>query len=292
MIRSMTGYGSAKGKAAGLYLNIEIRSVNNKYLDINIKLPRTLLFAEDTIKGIIQSHTSRGKIDVFVSVDSAESDPDQIHVNQLLAASYRNAIAEVGSFLTLPVEITALDIARFPDVLISEKPELDQDLFIKEIQMILCNALNDFNSMREREGLKLKEDILSKADTIEKLVMEISKLAPDTIKAYRERLENKIREVLSDAALPEDRIVAEVALFSDRIATDEEIVRLNSHLSQFRHLTLQGSPIGRKLDFLIQEFNREANTIGSKCQNSAIAYLVVELKSEIEKVREQIQNIE
>ncbi len=158
--------------------------------------------------------------------------------------------------------------------------------------MILYNALNDFNSMREREGLKLKEDILSKADTIEKLVMEISKLAPDTIKAYRERLENKIREVLSDAALPEDRIVAEVALFSDRIATDEEIVRLNSHLSQFRHLTLQGSPIGRKLDFLIQEFNREANTIGSKCQNSAIAYLVVELKSEIEKVREQIQNIE
>lgn len=292
MIRSMTGYGSAKGKAAGLHLNIEIRSVNNKYLDINIKLPRTLLFAEDTIKGIIQSHTSRGKIDVFVSVDSAESDPEQIHVNQLLAASYRNAIAEVGSFLTLPVEITALDIARFPDVLISEKPELDQDLFIKEIQMILCNALNDFNSMREREGLKLKEDILSKADTIEKLVMEISKLAPDTIKAYRERLENKIREVLSDAALPEDRIVAEVALFSDRIATDEEIVRLNSHLSQFRHLTLQGSPIGRKLDFLIQEFNREANTIGSKCQNSAIAYLVVELKSEIEKVREQIQNIE
>ena len=192
----------------------------------------------------------------------------------------------------MPCEITALDIARLPDVLISDKPELDQELFLEELRQILGNALNDYNSMREREGLKLKEDILAKADNIEKLVSEISELSPDTIRAYKERLENKIREVLSDTAMPDDRIVAEVALFSDRIATDEEIVRLKSHLSQFRHLTALGSPIGRKLDFLIQEFNREANTIGSKCQNSSIAYLVVDLKSEIEKIREQIQNIE
>ena len=292
MIRSMTGYGSAKGNADGLQLNIEIKSVNNKFLDINIKLPRTLLFAEEDIKALIQSQTSRGKIDVFVTVDSAGSEQDQIRVNKQLAASYRNAINEIGSFLDLPSEVTALDIARFPDVLIAEKPELDPDLFLMDLRQILFNALIDFNSMREREGLKLKEDILSKADKIEKLVLEISERAPDSIKAYRERLECKIRDVLSDASISEDRIVAEVALFSDRIATDEEIVRLNSHLSQFRQLTAQGSPIGRKLDFLIQEFNREANTIGSKCQNSSIAYLVVDLKSEIEKIREQIQNIE
>lgn len=292
MIRSMTGFGSAKGKAAGLQLNIEIRSVNNKYLDTNIKLPRTLLFAEEEIKTMVQSHTSRGKIDVFVSVDSAESAPEQIRVNHLLADSYHKAILKIGSFLEVPCEITALDIARLPDVLISDKPELDQELFLEELRQILGNALNDYNSMREREGLKLKEDILAKADNIEKLVSEISELSPDTIRAYKERLENKIREVLSDTAMPDDRIVAEVALFSDRIATDEEIVRLKSHLSQFRHLTALGSPIGRKLDFLIQEFNREANTIGSKCQNSSIAYLVVDLKSEIEKIREQIQNIE
>ncbi len=292
MIRSMTGFGSAKGKASGLQLNIEIKSVNNKYLDINIKLPRTLLFAEEEIKSLVQAQASRGKIDVFISVDTAESDPEQIRVNQLLAASYRKAIADIGNFLEVSDEVTALDIARFPDVLISEKPELDQDLFLKELRQILCNALSDFNSMREREGLKLKEDILAKAENIEKLVFEISELAPDTIRAYRERLENKIREVLSDTSISEDRIVTEAALFSDRIATDEEIVRLNSHLSQFRHLTELGSPIGRKLDFLIQEFNREANTIGSKCQNSSIAYLVVDLKSEIEKIREQIQNIE
>lgn len=292
MIRSMTGFGVAKGKAADLQLGVEVRGVNNKFLDINTKMPRTLLFAEEEIRRLTQVNVARGKVDIFLSVDLADSDPEPIRVNQMLAVSYCAAVKEIGSLLNIPDELSALDVARFPDVLVSQKTELNQKLFLDELRPILFTALHDYNNMREREGLKLEEDILRKADRIEELVSEISKKAPDTVRAYKERLETKMREVLSDNTLPQERVLTEVAVFSDRIATDEEIVRLKSHLAQFRHLVAQGSPIGRKLDFLIQEFNREANTIGSKCQDSSIAYLVVDLKSEIEKIREQIQNIE
>ena len=292
MIRSMTGYGSAKGTVAGFAITIELRSVNNRYLDLGIKLPRGFLFAESEIKNYIQNKVSRGKLDFFLTLDSAESDQTRIRVNTRLAEAYRNAITGIGETLELPAPVSALDIARFPDVLSLEKEELDQGAFLEQLFPLLDTALDDFNAMRTREGEKLAEDLLQKADHIEELVLAVERQAPKTVSAYRERLEAKLREVLADTSAAEERVIAEAAIFADRVATDEETVRLHSHLSQFRKLMEEGSPIGRKLDFLIQEFNREANTIGSKCQDSEIAYLVVELKSEIEKIREQVQNIE
>ena len=292
MIRSMTGYGSAKGTVAGFAITIELRSVNNRYLDLGIKLPRGFLFAESEIKNYIQKKVSRGKLDFFLTLDSAESDQTRIRVNTRLAEAYRNAITGIGETLELPAPVSALDIARFPDVLSLEKEELDQGAFLEQLFPLLDTALEDFNAMRTREGEKLAEDLLQKADHIEELVQAVERQAPKTVSAYRERLEAKLREVLADTSAAEERVIAEAAIFADRVATDEETVRLHSHLSQFRKLMEEGSPIGRKLDFLIQEFNREANTIGSKCQDSEIAYLVVELKSEIEKIREQVQNIE
>ena len=292
MIRSMTGYGSAKGTVAGFAITIELRSVNNRYLDLGIKLPRGFLFAESEIKNYIQQKVSRGKLDFFLTLDSAESDQTRIRVNSRLAEAYRNAITEIGQNLELPTSVSALDIARFSDVLSLEKEELDQTAFLEQLKPLLDTALSDFNAMRVREGEKLAKDLLQKADRIEEMVLAVERQAPNTVTAYRERLEAKLREVLNDTSASEERMIAEAAIFADRVATDEETVRLHSHLSQFRKMMAEGSPIGRKLDFLIQEFNREANTIGSKCQDSEIAYLVVDLKSEIEKIREQVQNIE
>ena len=292
MIRSMTGYGSAKGTVAGFAITIELRSVNNRYLDLGIKLPRGFLFAESEIKNYIQQKVSRGKLDFFLTLDSVESDQTRIRVNSRLAEAYRNAITEIGQNLELPTSVSALDIARFSDVLSLEKEELDQAAFLEQLMPLLDTALLDFNAMRCREGEKLAKDLLQKADRIEDMVLAVERQAPNTVSAYRERLEAKLREVLNDTAVAEERVIAEAAIFADRVATDEETVRLHSHLSQFRKMMAEGSPIGRKLDFLIQEFNREANTIGSKCQDSEIAYLVVDLKSEIEKIREQVQNIE
>ena len=292
MIRSMTGYGSAKGTVAGFAITIELRSVNNRYLDLGIKLPRGFLFAESEIKNYIQQKVSRGKLDFFLTLDSVESDQTKIRVNSRLAEAYRNAITEIGQNLELPNSVSALDIARFSDVLSLEKEELDQAAFLEQLMPLLDTALLDFNAMRSREGEKLAKDLLQKADRIEDMVLAVERQAPNTVSAYRERLEAKLREVLNDTAVAEERVIAEAAIFADRVATDEETVRLHSHLSQFRKMMAEGSPIGRKLDFLIQEFNREANTIGSKCQDSEIAYLVVDLKSEIEKIREQVQNIE
>ena len=292
MIRSMTGYGSAKGSVAGFSITIELRSVNNRYLDLNLKLPRGFLFAENEIKAYIQKKVARGKLDFFLTMDAVEGDQTRVRVNTHLAEAYRDAIEELGTSLNLPVSVAALDIARFSDVLSLDKEELNQDAFLEQLMPLLDAAVTDFNAMLIREGEKLAEDLLEKADRIEQLVQAVERQAPNTVMIYRERLEGKLREVLMDAALPEERLIAEAAIFADRIATDEETVRLRSHLSQFRKMIAEGSPIGRKLDFLIQEFNREANTIGSKCQDSEIAYLVVDLKSEIEKIREQVQNIE
>ena len=292
MIRSMTGYGSAKGTVAGFTVTLELRSVNNRYLDISIKLPRSFLFAESALKSYLQERISRGKVDVFLTVDASDTEQTRIRVNESLAAAYRDAVHSVGTSLNLSTIVSALDIVRFPDVLSLEKAELDQDQLLKDLLPLAAEAVDDFNAMRSREGEKLREDILQKAFRIEELVGMIECQAPKTVQMYRERLEKKLKETLSDAGIAEDRMIAEAALFADRIATDEETVRLHSHLTQFRELIAAGSPIGRKLDFLIQEFNRETNTIGSKCQDSEIAYMVVDLKSEIEKIREQIQNIE
>lgn len=292
MIKSMTGYGSAKGQAEGLEITVELKSVNNRYLDTSVRLPRSFLFAEDAVKAAVQSHISRGKVDIFVTVDSSAADDMTIKVNEPLLKGYIEAIRHISEEYSLTNDLTALSVSRFPDVLTVEKKDLDADAIAASISEITEKALADFDAMRLREGEKLKDDVLSRLDTIDMLVSSVEKEAPKTVAEYRSRLEQKMAEVLGTAGIDEARILAEAAIYADHIAVDEETVRLRSHMAQLKTMINGSSPTGRKIDFLIQEFNREANTIGSKCQNSDIAHVVVDLKSEIEKIREQIQNIE
>lgn len=292
MIKSMTGYGSAKGQAEGLEITVELKSVNNRYLDTSVRLPRSFIFAEDTVKSAVQAHISRGKVDVFVSVDSSAADDMVIKVNEPLLKSYVEAIRHISEEYSLVNDMTALNVSLFPDVLSVEKKDLDADAIAAAISTITEKALDDFDAMRLREGEKLRDDVLNRLDTIDALVRRVEEEAPNTVAEYRARLEQKMAEVLGTAGIDESRILSEAAVFADHIAVDEETVRLRSHMAQLKTMINGSSPTGRKIDFLIQEFNREANTIGSKCQNSDIAHVVVDLKSEIEKIREQIQNIE
>ena len=292
MIRSMTGYGSAKGTVDGLEFTVELKSVNNRFLDTSVRLPRSFLFAEDMIKSGVQKHITRGKVDVFVTMENTGSGEMQVKINENLAKGYIEAVRSLAEQYGLPNDLTALSVSRFPDVLSVEKRELDAAAISEGLSAILENALQDFDRMRLREGEKLRDDVLSRLKTIDKLVALIEKNAPQTVEEYRRRLELKMAEVLGTAGIDENRILSEAAIFADRVAVDEETVRLRSHMAQLDGMIRGESPIGRKIDFLVQEFNREANTIGSKCQNSQIAHVVVDLKSEIEKIREQIQNIE
>ena len=292
MIKSMTGYGSAKGSVEGLQITVELKSVNNRYLDTSVRRPRSFLFAEDAVKAAVQRHISRGKVDVFVSVDSSEAGDMTVKVNEGLLRGYMDAIRSIAKEYDLPDDLSALAVSRFPDVLSVEKKDLDAEAISAGIVEIAEQALNDFDAMRLREGEKLRDDVLSRVAVIDSLVSTVEQTAPQTVADYRARLEAKMAEVLGSTGVDENRILAEAAIFADHIAVDEETVRLRSHMSQLNTMIRGNSPTGRKIDFLIQEFNREANTIGSKCQNSEIAHTVVDLKSEIEKIREQIQNIE
>ena len=292
MIKSMTGYGSAKGQTGGLEITVELKSVNNRYLDTSVRLPRSFLFAEDAVKSGVQAHISRGKVDVFVSIDTSLADDMTVKVNEPLLKGYIEAIRHISEEYSLANDLTALSVSRFPDVLSVEKKDLDAEAISAALCEVTERALCDFDEMRLREGEKLRDDVLSRLETIDALVSTVERESPKTVAEYRSRLEQKMAEVLGTAGIDESRILAEAALFADHIAVDEETVRLRSHMAQLRTMINGNSPTGRKIDFLIQEFNREANTIGSKCQNSDIAPVVVDLKSEIEKIREQIQNIE
>lgn len=292
MIKSMTGFGSAKGTVEGLNITVELKSVNNRYLDVSVRMPRSFMFAEEAVKSAVQRHISRGKVDVFVSVDSSDAGDITVKVNEALLKGYIDAVRSISEEYSLPADMTAFGVSRFPDVLSVEKKDLDADAISAGIVDITEHALDDFDAMRLREGEKLRDDVLGRLETISGYVADVETKSPETVKEYRARLEAKMAEVLGSAGIDENRILAEAAIFADHIAVDEETVRLRSHMSQLRKMINSSSPTGRKIDFLIQEFNREANTIGSKCQNSDIAHTVVELKSEIEKIREQIQNIE
>ena len=292
MIKSMTGYGSAKGNVDGLEISVELKSVNNRYLDCSVRLPRSFLFAEEMVKSAVQSHISRGKVDVFVNMDSSAAGDMTVRVNEGLLKGYVEAISHIAEEYGLTNDLTAMGVSRFPDVLCVEKKDLDAEAISAGIARIVESALQDFDRMRLREGEKLRDDVLSRLGTIESLVCQVEEKGPETVSEYRKRLETKMAEVLGTAGIDENRILAEAAIFADHIAVDEETVRLRSHMAQLSTMINGSSPTGRKIDFLIQEFNREANTIGSKCQNSQIAHVVVDLKSEIEKIREQIQNIE
>ena len=295
MIRSMTGYGRGEGAYDGVNITIELRSVNNRYLDCGIKMPRTYIFAEEALKERVQSKVGRGKVDVFVNIAHIGGEALSVTVNEELAKSYIDALwrlYELGNGQTVQMDYRATDLARFPDVLTVEKQEEDMDSMKAQLLEVLDLAIEDFNAMRTREGAKLAEDILSRAETIESLTAVVEERSPKTVAEYRARLEAKMQEVLQNVQIDQNRLLTEAAIFADKVAVDEETVRLRSHLEQLRDMLAKGGAVGRKLDFLIQEFNREANTIGSKCNDIDITRTVVDIKAEIEKIREQVQNIE
>ena len=292
MVKSMTGYGRAEDTLNGCTITVELRSVNNRYLDCNVRMPRLYLFAEETIKSRVQNTISRGKVDVFVTLDSTGGEQVQVSVNQPLADGYYAALIQLAERYGLSKDISASLLSRFPDVLLAEKAEEDVEQRAQDICSVLDRALADFDQMRTREGARLEADVLSRAARIEKLVGKVEERSPQTVAEYRAKLEARMNEVLSNTQLDPARILTEAAIFADKVAVDEETVRLRSHIGQLRHMLEQGGTTGRKLDFLIQEFNREANTIGSKCSDIDIARHVVDIKAEIEKIREQVQNIE
>ena len=292
MVKSMTGYGRARQTLNGRDITVEVRSVNNRYLDCTVKVPRTYIFAEDTVKARVQKAVSRGKVDVFITIDAAAADETVVAVNEPLTRGYYEALTRLKDMFSLEDGLNAVTLAKFPDVLTVTKAEEDLESVAADICAVLDEALAAYNAMRTVEGGKLREDIAGRADTIEAVVGRVEERSPQTVAAYREKLLARMQEVLQSTTIDESRILTEAAIFADKIAVDEETVRLRSHLSQLRTMLESDQPIGRKLDFLIQEVNRECNTIGSKCNDLTIAQDVVNMKAEVEKIREQVQNIE
>lgn len=292
MIKSMTGYGGVKLTGADIEFTAELKSVNNRYLDTSVRMPRGYLFCEDAVKSAISAHITRGKVDVFISAQTIAQDNIKVVVNEGLAAEYRAATDRIAEILGIENNTTAYQVSQFPDVLTAEKNEADKEKVQEALLEAMQAALDDFDSMRVREGAKLEANISEKLDSIEKLVSFVEERSPQTVAEYREKLTRKMQEVLETVQIDESRILTEAAIYADRISVDEETVRLRSHISQMRGLLAGKSPVGRKLDFLVQELNRETNTIGSKCNNSDVTKAVLDMKSEIEKIREQVQNIE
>lgn len=292
MVKSMTGYGRARQTLHGRDITVEVRSVNNRYLDCTVKVPRTYIFAEDAVKSRVQKAVSRGKVDVFITIDATAADETVVAVNEPLARGYYEALTKIRDMFSLEGELTAAVLAKFPDVLTVTKAEEDLESVAGDICAVLDEALEAYNAMRAVEGVKLCEDIAGRVTTIETLVGKVEERSPQTVAAYREKLTARMQEVLQSTTIDESRILTEAAIFADKIAVDEETVRLRSHIAQLRAMLKSDQPVGRKLDFLIQEVNRECNTIGSKCNDLTIAQDVVNMKAEVEKIREQVQNIE
>ena len=292
MVKSMTGYGRARETLNKRDITVEVRSVNNRYLDCAVKIPRAYIFAEDAIKARVQKAVSRGKVDVFVTIDTSAADVTVVAVNEPLARGYYEALMQLKTTFSMDGDVSPVALAKFPDVLTVTKADEDVETVSADICQVLDKALAAYNEMRAVEGRKLAEDIGGRVNTIEAVVGEVEERSPQTVAAYRERLEGKMREVLQSTTIDEGRILTEAAIFADKIAVDEETVRLRSHIAQLRDMLRSEQPIGRKLDFLIQEVNRECNTIGSKCNDLTITQNVVNMKAEVEKIREQVQNIE
>ena len=292
MIKSMTGYGRAQGSFSGGDITVEVKSVNNRYLDCGVKLPRGYAYLEEGVKSQVQKIISRGKVDVFITINAAGADNVKISVNEPVAKGYIDAMHRLVQEYGIQDDISASAISRFSDVFLVEKQEQDENEVKSAISGVVAEALDAFDAMRTREGEALKTDLLQKAEGILTLVSKVEERSPITVKAYRERLTAKMQEVLEDRQIDEARIIQEAAIYADKVAVDEETVRLRSHVDQLQNMLSEGGVIGRKLDFLMQEMNREANTIGSKGNDVEQARNVVNIKSELEKIREQIQNIE
>ncbi len=292
MIKSMTGYGRAREVLNKRDITVEVRSVNNRYLDCTVKMPRMYAFAEDAVKQRVQKAISRGKVDVFITVDASAADVAKVTVNRELAAQYASAMKELANVCGTEAHVTPETLSRFPDVLTVTKADEDLETVSADLCAVLDEALTAYNAMRAVEGAKLAEDIASRLTYIENYTSQVEERSPQTVAEYRAKLTARMQEVLQSTTIDQQRILTEAAIYADKVAVDEETVRLRSHVAQLRIMIASDEPMGRKMDFLIQEVNRESNTIGSKCNDVAIAQVVVGLKAEVEKMREQVQNVE
>jgi uncharacterized protein (TIGR00255 family) len=293
LIKSMTGYGRARETRNSRDITVEVRAVNNRYLDCTVKMPRLYIFAEDALKQRVQRAVSRGKVDVFVTVDASAADMTKVTVNQELAGQYAAALKELAEVCG-PADYQASPetLARFPDVLSVTKADEDLETVGGDLCAVLDVALAAFNEMRGVEGARLAADIGNRLSAIEAYTGTVEARSPETVAEYRAKLTARMQEVLQSVSLDPQRLLTEAAIYADKVAVDEETVRLRSHVAQLRTMLESEDPMGRKMDFLIQEVNREANTIGSKCNDVSIAQVVVNLKAEVEKMREQVQNVE
>lgn len=292
MVKSMTGYGRAVETVNGREFTVEVRSVNNRYLDCTVKLPRALSFAEDAVKQAVKGTISRGKVDVLVSLRTEGSDDVQVKLNTAMVEGYLAAMKVMTEVYGVRDDLGVSTLARMNDVFTVEKPEVDEEALQADLMTVAQKALESYDAMRSAEGKALEADLRTRGETILSLVAQVEAGSPQTVADYRTRLENKLREVLANTSIDESRILTEAAIFADKVAVDEETVRLRSHLNQMNEMLTAGGAIGRKLDFLLQEMNRESNTIGSKCSDVRLSRIVVDIKAELEKIREQTQNIE
>ena len=292
LIKSMTGYGRAVETVNGREFTVEIRSVNNRYLDCTVKLPRMVSFAEDAVKQEVKAAVSRGKVDVFITIKSEAAEDTTVSLNKAVLEGYLTAMRQMVTEFGVKDDISVSTVSRLPEVFAVEKPEVDEEQLQADLMSVVKKALDGYNAMRTTEGAALDVDLRSRGDTILAFVAQVEQGNAQTVVDYRARLEAKLREVLENTNIDESRILTEAAIFADKVAVDEETVRLRSHLDQMNAMLSGGGTVGRKLDFLLQEMNREANTIGSKCTDVKIARIVVDIKAELEKIREQTQNIE
>lgn len=292
MIKSMTGYGKSEQTIDSLNVTVEIKSVNHRYFEFSARVPREYGFLEEKLKKYCNSLITRGKVECYVSVEDLEEREMEVNVNETLAAGYVKALKELSERFGLKDDISAVTLSRYPDVITLHKASEDEERIWNAVKTVAETAVSKFIEMRETEGSKLRGDILSRADYIIECVEFIEGRSPETVREYNEKLKQRMKELLGDAAVDEQRLLNEAAIYADKIAVDEETVRLRSHISQLREFMNSSEAIGRKLDFLVHEINREANTIGSKAQDVDIAKKVIAIKAEVEKIREQVQNIE
>lgn len=292
MVKSMTGFGRACKEVDGYVITVELKSVNHRYFDFSSRCPRQYGFIDDKIKSFVNSKVARGKIDCYVGIEALNTESADVVVNNTLASAYVKALKELSTNYDLKEDFGASTVARFPDVLIVKKADEDEDKIWQLVKTVAEEAIDKFTQMRCVEGRKMYDDVYSRSQFILDTVSFIEERSPQTVKEYNDKLVERVHELLGDVTLDESRILQEVAIYADKVAVAEETVRLRSHIAQLREFISSDEPVGRKLDFLVQEINRETNTIGSKCNDVEIAKKVVEVKAEIEKIREQIQNIE
>lgn len=292
MVRSMTGYGRSQQTIDGMDITVEIKSVNHRYFEYSSRIPRAYGFLDDRMKGYIQQSISRGKVDLYVWIETVDVPGSEVAVNYTLAEGYIKALRDLSEKYGLSDDLSAVKLSQFPDVLTVHRAAEDEDAIWQAVRTVADGALERFIQMREREGAAMKADVLNRAATILQGVEKVEERSPQTVREHMNKVQARMKELLGDVTVDEQRLLSEAAIFADKIAVDEETVRLRSHLSQLEHMLAGSEPVGRKLDFLVQEINREANTIGSKAQDVDIAGIVVNIKADIEKIREQIQNIE